>query len=209
MFILYADKTRLTLREREQLTSGAANVYQVQFQFSEDWTGLARTACFRAGPETVSVLLDESGQCTIPWEALWTPGRTLLAGVYGVRDGQIILPTVWVELGPVLTGARPGGSAQRPTPGVYEQVLERLGSKQDRLTGLPGQVVGFDGDGNAAAQFPAGSDGKPADHRALENRDAADQHPIGAITGLEKRLSGMIAQDDELSIVDIIKIMEG
>lgn len=36
----------------------------------------------------------------------------------------------------------------------------------------------------------AGGTGGTSDHRKLSNRDAADQHPIGAITGLEAALDG-------------------
>lgn len=209
MFELYADKNRLTLRERETMTSGSVNVYQVRFRFSEDWEGLSRTACFRAGKEHVSVLLDESGQCAVPWETLWAPGVTLLAGVYGARDGEVVLPTVWAELGTVLAGVKPGSGAQAPTPGPYEQVLGRLEGKQDKLTGRPGQVVGFDGDGKPAAQDFSGGEGGVSHHRQLSGRDEPDQHSIQAITGLEERLSGTISAGDEISIVDIIKIMEG
>ena len=46
------------------------------------------------------------------------------------------------------------------------------------------------------------------DHRALAERDAADQHPIGAITGLEGRLEKTITTDSVLSVAEILKIME-
>ena len=42
MFILYADKNKLTLRQREPVTSGSANVYPVRSEFSGDWNGLER-----------------------------------------------------------------------------------------------------------------------------------------------------------------------
>ena len=44
--------------------------------------------------------------------------------------------------------------------------------------------------------------------RALAERDAADQHPIGAITGLEGRLEKTITTDSVLSVAEILKIME-
>ena len=57
MFILYANKNMLSLRQREPVTSGSVNVYSVLFEFSDDWDGLARTAVFRAGQESRSILL--------------------------------------------------------------------------------------------------------------------------------------------------------
>ncbi|MBD5153552.1 MAG: hypothetical protein HDT15_00360 [Oscillibacter sp.] len=148
MFTLYVDKNKLTLRQRETVTSGSANVYPVRFEFSADWDGMKRTAVFRAGEESRSVLLDGSGECSIPWEMLEDPGIRLYAGVYGTRDGDVVLPTVWTDLGMILTGAAPGEDARLPTPELWQQELDR---KQDVLRGLPGQVVGFNEEGKAAA----------------------------------------------------------
>lgn len=125
MFALYADKTELTVRQKEQLTSGSVNVCPVKFQFSPDWDGLARTAVFRAGDESRSVLLDESGECTVPWEVLasYQPLTHLYAGVYGVRGEAVVLPTVWADLGQIFPGAAPGEAAQEPTPELYQQIM--------------------------------------------------------------------------------------
>ena len=49
MFLLYAEKNQLAVREKEPITSGSVNVYPVQFEFSEDWDGLDRT-CPPYGP---------------------------------------------------------------------------------------------------------------------------------------------------------------
>ena len=83
MFILYAEKTRLSVQKSEPVTSGSVNVYPVQFTFSDDWDGLERTALFQAEEEFESVLLDESGACTIPQEVLLKHGVHLMAEVCG------------------------------------------------------------------------------------------------------------------------------
>ncbi len=199
MFVLDAEKNQLTVCRREPVTSGSGEVYQVRFQFSADWAGLKRMAVFKAGDTAVSVLLDGSCACRVPWKTLTRPGVQLRAGVYGTRGGSVVLPTVWAALGTIQEGA-PGGGAVPPAD-QWEQELER---KQDRLAGRPGQVVGFDGEGRAAAQDPAA-----VDHGALLHLDGPDQHPIQAITGLERELSRRLGADDAMSAVDIIKIMEG
>ncbi len=172
MITLYANKNQLTIRKREPITSGSVNVCQVQFRFSADWEGMTRVAVFQAGLESCSVLLDGSGQCSIPWEVLETPGIRLYAGVYGTRSGEVphsetfspklavgepagtvVLPTVWADLGVILTGAAPGEETRAPTPELWQQELER---KQDVLRGLPGQVVGFNEEGKAAAMDAPG-----------------------------------------------------
>ena len=155
MFVLCADKNKLTVRQREPVTSGSVNVYDVRFEFSEDWEGLTRTAVFRSGSQSVSVLLDDAGACVIPWEVTDPDDRQkmLYAGVYGTRDGTVTLPTVWASLGVIQEGVSCCGAGSRPpTPDLWRQELDR---KQDRLTGLPGQVVGFDEAGNAVAQDAA------------------------------------------------------
>lgn len=163
MFVLYADKTQLAVREKEPVTSGSVNVYQAQFEFSDDWDGLTRTAVFQAGSVSRSVLLDESGTCTVPWEVLKTPRISLAAGVCGEKDGDVVLPTVWAWLGLIMEGAAPGEDAQPPTPDLWEQELAK---KQDKLHGQADQLVGFDDQGNAvpvdaaeAMQGPPGPQG--------------------------------------------------
>ena len=149
MFVLCADKNKLTVRQREPVTSGSVNVYGVRFEFSEDWDGLTKTAVFKAGTETCSVPLDDSGACSIPWETVRTPWVRLMAGVCGARDGDMVLPTIWTSLGVIQEGAIPGGDVRPSLPELLQLALDR---KQDRLTGLPGQVVGFDEEGNAVPQ---------------------------------------------------------
>ena len=131
MFVLYANKTQLTLRKREPLTSGSVNVYQAHFDLSEDWNGLARSAVFRSGAESRTVFLDETNTCTVPWESLEKPGLTLFCGVCGTQGGHTVLPTVWTSLGVIQEGASLGESAHPPTPELWEQ---HLGAKGDGLS---------------------------------------------------------------------------
>lgn len=183
MFELYAEKTKLLLRRREQLTSGAVKVYRARFQFSADWEGLGRTAVFRAAGVSVPVLLGASGECEIPWEVLQKPGYRLEAGVYGTdADGETVLPTVWAGLGLILEGAVPG-EVRPPTPELWEQELDRkgdgLGYTEEGYLGLySGEKL------LSAVRVPGG--GRVSDHRVLSHRDAEDQHPIEAISGLEE-----------------------
>lgn len=127
MFWLYANKNQLTIRRREPITSGSVNVYPARFEFSADWDNLERTAVFRAGDKSVSVLLDETGETVIPWEVLATPGKRLEAGVYGTRGGDLVLPTIWADLGEILTGVAPGDEARPPTPDLWKQELAKKG----------------------------------------------------------------------------------
>lgn len=124
MFILSASKVHLSVCQRETVTSGSVNVYLVQFEFNDDWDGLDKTAVFQSGDDKISVVLDGSNQCQIPWEVLENPRRSLEAGVYGTRDGSIVLPTIWAQLGIIKEGCSPGTNTQPPTPDVYSQILD-------------------------------------------------------------------------------------
>lgn len=134
MFSLQANKVHLSVVERETITSGSVNVYTVQFQFSPDWDGLARTAVFHAADTTISVLLDGTNECSIPWEVLQDANRTLCVGVYGTRGGNVVLPTIWATLGTIQAGVCLGDSAQPPTPSVYDQILADIGNLDELET---------------------------------------------------------------------------
>lgn len=123
MFLLSASKVFLNPVQKEAVTSGAVNVFLVQFEFNDDWNELDRTAVFQAGDDKVSVVLDDTNQCQIPWEVLENPRRTLEVGVYGTKDGKIVLPTIWASLGTIKEGVSLGGNSQPPTPDTYSQIL--------------------------------------------------------------------------------------
>lgn len=126
MFLLHAEKNKLSLLEREPVTSGSVNAYAAKFEFSEDWSGLDKTAVFQAGCASREVLLGPEGACVVPWEVLRVPGYQLKAGVYGKQGGDVVLPTVWADLGVILEGVPTGGSPP-PSPELWEQELARKG----------------------------------------------------------------------------------
>lgn len=107
------------------------NAYTVAFSFDSIWDGLDRTAVFQAGDSKISVILDDTNQCQIPWEVLENPRRTLEVGVYGTRNGTVVLPTVWVSLGEIKQGVSLGDNNQPPTPDVYSQILQVAKDAED------------------------------------------------------------------------------
>ena len=142
---LYASHNCLKTEGRNWMTSGSVNAAVLRFFFSEEWEALDKTAVFRAGEASACVPL-EGDRCAVPRQVLAQAGVNLEAGVYGTRGEELVLPTVWVNLGMILEGAAwEGEGPPGPAPG----------------TGT-------------------------ADHRALSHRDAEDQHPIEAISGLEE-----------------------
>lgn len=188
MFVLFAKRNELFLQERDVLTSGSVNVAEVQFKFSQDWDGLTKTAVFEAGDRSWSVDLDDNDHCVIPWEALAKPNVQLYAGIYGTLGQEFVLPTLWALLGTVRRGAAPGEGSRPPTPDLWEQALAQKGDNLSlegtNLALRSGEAV------LSTVDLPAGGgEGGTSDHRALANRDAAEQHPIGSISGLANELT--------------------
>ena len=134
------------------MTSGSVNVYLVQFAFSADWDELDKTAVFRAGDTKISVVLDATNRCQIPWEVLENRGLPLEAGVYGTENGTVVLPTIWATLGTIKEGASPGENTQPPTPDVYSQILAAA-SKAEQIA----QSVRDDADSGAFDGPPGAS----------------------------------------------------
>ena len=140
MFILRADANRLTVRRREAVTSGSVGASGICFEFSPEWDGMTRTAVFKAGTVSRSVLLDGGNACVIPWEVLERPNVKLEAGVCGARGESVVFPTIWAGLGTVLEGATPGEEARPPTPDLWRQELDeelkRIPAPAEALTNL-------------------------------------------------------------------------
>lgn len=203
MFILDAVKNHLSVGKKEPVTSGSVNAYTVCFHFSADWDGLSRIAVFQSGCKEVSVLLDSSGECTIPWEVLTEPGRFLMVGVCGKRGEKLVLPTIWANLGVVLEGAVSGGALMPPTPEIWEQALDRKGDQLE-YSG-EGSLRLLSGEKELSSVFIAPG---TTDHRQLSNRDAEEQHPIASITGLEAELKRIPEPIEALTNFELEEILK-
>lgn len=128
MFVMNVDKNIATISSTEPMTSGSVNVYLVEFYFSPEWDDLTRIAVFKSGDTVVDVLLDDTNVCFMPWEVLVEYDRPVQFGVYGTKEGRIVLPTIWATTEVILEGVITGAEAQPPSPTLYDQILARLES---------------------------------------------------------------------------------
>lgn len=133
MFLLSADKSKLNVLQKEIITSGSVNVYDVKFQFGNEWDDMERVAVFRVGKERVSIVLDHTNMCKLPWECVRENyiGREILAGVCGMIGETIVLPTIWGSLGTIKEGTQLGEAALPPTPSAAEQLLTQVLAARD------------------------------------------------------------------------------
>lgn len=140
---------------------------------------------FKAGKKSRIVLLDESGECVIPWEVLVSHGHPLMAGVFGSAD-ETALPTTWVSLGVILEGVPGDGEGSKPpTPDLWEQELDRKGDtlaydglnlslKSGNKTLSSVEVAGAGGGEYIPVPGPQGPEGPPG-----PKGDAGPQGPAG------------------------------
>ncbi len=172
------------LLERELLTSGTIGK-ELSFSYGDEWKALSKTAVFEGSGRRIA-LLDVGESCIIPPEVLSVPGGALRVGVYGrTADGSAATPTVYAQLGIIQRGADPNADpSTKPTLPVWAQIQAQIGDMAALETEAKDNLVAAI---NEAAQTGGGGTG---DHTKLRNRDAADQHPMSAITGLASALEG-------------------
>lgn len=133
MIEVTAQKTRLTVDVTEQITSGSVNVYTVHFHFGSPWDGLEKVAVFNVPGKTINVPVREDDTCVIPWEVTTSYGLILRMGVYGIKTGEVVLPTIWASLGTIVQGVILGDAESgEHTPDIYDLIL----SKFDEITSL-------------------------------------------------------------------------
>ena len=128
----------------ELLTAGMAKAVTVEFVFSNDWSGLTKTAVFSAGRTTVDVLESawDGNKVVVPHEILADAGPIARVGVYGANADGLILPTVWVTLGKVMPAAEPSGDpGAEPTLPIWAQLQSQIGDLDDLQTYNKGNLV--------------------------------------------------------------------
>jgi hypothetical protein len=128
----------------ELLTAGMAKAVTVEFVFSDDWSGLTKTAVFSAGRTTVDVMESawDGNKVVVPHEILADAGPIARVGVYGANADGLILPTVWVTLGKVMPAAEPSGDpGADPTLPIWAQLQNQIGDLDDLKTYNKGNLV--------------------------------------------------------------------
>lgn len=168
-------------------TKDSYGIEQLRIVPGEGWDGLTITATFHPPEgEAVQVLVPADGLIDVPPEATRSGselplkyGKIVFAGVAdGMQRISCNLPYTVLDHAPV-----EGAESSGPAPSWYEQAAAHFlpgGGKS-------GQVLAKASDADLDVEWADGGNGT-ADHAKLSNRDASDQHPISAITGLENAL---------------------
>ena len=100
---------------------------KIGFDFPEGWNGYTKTAVFRNGETTVSVVLDKSSElytgeneCYIPYEVIKAPQFTV--SVFGV-SGESRATTQQASIKVTESGYGTGDTPSEPTLSQYEQLV--------------------------------------------------------------------------------------
>lgn len=103
MFTLTAVKNVLTISGDELLTSGSVNVNKVEFHFSSEWEGLDKKVIYSTMIDgkvrSYEMTVEDNTSYFLPWELFVSKDNVIYAGVYGLKDDEIVLPTEKKRLG--------------------------------------------------------------------------------------------------------------
>jgi hypothetical protein len=108
--------------EPPETAEGTREYLRAEFDFSEEWDGMTKTAFFRGadGENHPKLLKDDT--CTVPAEALAAPGRVGVS-VSGTRGETIITTDIKSFTVPATLS---GGTPSDPEPTVWQQILDKV-----------------------------------------------------------------------------------
>lgn len=152
----------------DTVASESKNYLKVNFSFSDDWDGYAKTAVFKSADETQSIgVVLENDECTVPYEIIYESGFSL--SVYGIKGDSRITTTesfIWVQKsGFTENSTEPASLSQTE----YEQIVSIMQENKEiseslRKDAEEGKFKGEKGDkGDTGAQGIQGIKGEKGD----------------------------------------------
>lgn len=207
MFVVQADKSQLSIVEREILVANAVEVYPVRFLFSEYWNDFTKVAIFYNDSNEYnrySVLINDNGEVTIPHEVLTDVGALVYVGICGEGAPSRHLPTLIISLGRIQEGiCGPATETQDPTATIYQQILIDLNAirrdiEQGMLVGPMGPrgpkgEIGLPGEQGLVG--PMGPRGEKGDQGSRGEK--GDTGPIGPSPDVQEIINALKEYLDE------------
>ena len=172
------------LLQSEVLTSGRVGL-RCRLRFDSSWDGLRKTAVV-AGSRSADLLLQDR-EFGIPAECLGRAGDSLKIGLRGTNgDGSLVIPTVWVNCGEILSGAE---LSQQP---AQEQVKSLLAQIMDLTARAVDLAARLQADAERGVfNGRDGRDGRDGIDGVHDYDDLTSRPSINSVT-----LSGSLSLDD-------------
>ena len=117
--------------DRETIVANSSDYLTAEFNFSNEWKSLGKTAIFTTTSGSISILLDENNQITEDKHLNLTVG-TWVVSVLGVLETKRIITNVERILVSD-SGAVSGTEPPDPTPDVYEQIITQLTNLSEKV----------------------------------------------------------------------------
>lgn len=112
--------------EPPETAEGTREYLRAEFDFSEEWDGMTKTAFFRGADGENHPKLLENDACTVPAEALAVPGRVGVS-VSGTLGETVITTDIKSFSVPATLS---GGTPSDPEPTVWQQILDKVDETQ-------------------------------------------------------------------------------
>lgn len=112
--------------EPPETAEGTREYLRAEFDFSEEWDGMTKTAFFRGADGENHPKLLEDDTCIVPTEALAAPGRVGVS-VSGTL-GETVITTDIKSF--TLPATLSGGTPSDPEPTVWQKILDKVDETQ-------------------------------------------------------------------------------
>lgn len=120
----------ITLTGTSRASSGGANCYRCEFEFSPEWENLEKFAVFACGGVSYTVMLQD-GFCLVPQEVTEKAGGAKI-GVYGSLLGEERVFRISTDFSHIVVkeGAYCQGTAPAvPEPDEWEEYISRIADR--------------------------------------------------------------------------------
>lgn len=184
--------------QSEKITAGSVGI-KVEFEFSQNWTGLSKWAVFSDGAESRDVLLIEN-ICEIPPECIKISGRAITVGLYGTDGEETVIPTIYCNIGKVDPGTELSGyNPEDFTPSIVDQLSAAVQRAVDTAQSVRNDADAGEFDGPPGPEGPRGMDG-PEGRQGIQGNPGADgadgYSPVVSISEIEGGHSVAITDKD-------------
>ena len=126
--------------EPPETAEGTREYLRAEFDFSEEWDGMTKTAFFRGADGENHPKLLEDDTCIVPAEALAVPGR--VGGSVSGTLGETVITTDIKSFS--LPATLSGGTPSDPEPTLWQEVLdkfEKVSEVEEKVTELKSEIA--------------------------------------------------------------------